>query len=81
LVQVAFDQLNWDVRSTAAAQPKRRIVDIFTAEITGFSKFKLAKEFLRWLTDHGWDDLTVDEQASWTKLLAAVNKGLAWAFP
>jgi predicted ATP-dependent endonuclease of OLD family len=77
LVQVAFDQLNWDVRATEAAQPKRRIVDIFAAEITGFSKFKLAKAFLRWLTRHEWGDLTASEQASWKKLLAAINKGLA----
>ncbi|GAA1249307.1 hypothetical protein GCM10009665_45160 [Kitasatospora nipponensis] len=70
--------------TTGAAQPKRPIVDIFTKEITGFSNYKLAKAFLAWLTDHGprttdhgWNDLTSDEQQSWTKLFAAINKGLA----
>lgn len=77
LVTVALDKLGWDVTTTAAAQPKRPIVDIFTKEITGFSKYKLAKTFLAWLTDHGWNDLTSDEQHSWTKLFASINKGLA----
>ncbi len=77
LVKVALDKLGWDVTVTAAAQPKRPIVDIFTKEITGFSKYKLAKTFLAWLADHGWSDLTADEQQSWTKLFAAINKGLA----
>ncbi|MGW3077818.1 AAA family ATPase [Kitasatospora sp. NPDC001132] len=77
LVTVALDKLGWDATTTAAAQPKRPIVDIFTKEITGFSKYKLAKTFLAWLTDHGWSDLTSDEQQSWTKLFAAINKGLA----
>lgn len=77
LIKVAVDKIGWDVTATAAAQPKRPIVDIFTKEITGFSKYKLAKAFLTWLTDHGWNDLTADEQQSWTKLFAAINKGIA----
>lgn len=77
LVQVAVDTLGWNVTATAAAQPGRRIVDIFTAEITGFSKYKLAKAFLQWLATHGWGDLTSDEQQAWQALFAAVNKGLA----
>jgi hypothetical protein len=32
--------------------------------------------FLRWLSTHGWADLTADEQAAWTKLAAAVNKAM-----
>jgi len=77
LANVALEQLSWDVTTTQAAQPQRRIVDIFKAEIPGFSKFKLTKAFLHWLTSHGWDDLTPDEQTSWKKLFTAVNKGLA----
>ena len=52
LVQVALDDLGWDVRATAAAQPARPIVDIFTAEVAAFSKYKLAKAFLRWARAH-----------------------------
>ncbi|MEV6301562.1 hypothetical protein AB0M02_19280 [Actinoplanes sp. NPDC051861] len=35
LVDVAKAELGWDVTATAAAQPGRPIIDIFTAEITG----------------------------------------------
>ncbi len=31
---------------------------ILTADITGFSKYRLAKAFLRWLGTNGWEDLT-----------------------
>lgn len=77
LVRVALDRLGWDVRATEAAQQKRHIVDIFKAEVPGFSKWKLSKAFLHWLTDHGWSDLTADEQIAWKKLFAAINKGFA----
>lgn len=77
LVDVAKAEPGWDITATAAAQPGRPIVDIFAAEITGFSKYKLAKAFLRWLSTHGWADLTAAEQAAWTSLTTAVNKALA----
>jgi hypothetical protein len=51
-------------------------VDIFTAEIPGFSKYRLAKAFLRWLSTHTWSDLTQAEQTAWTSLTTAVNKAL-----
>jgi hypothetical protein len=37
----------------------------------------MTKAFLHWLIDHGWGDLTSDEQTSWKKLFTAENKGLA----
>jgi hypothetical protein len=78
LVDIARTQFGWDITATAAAQPARRIVDIFKSEIgAGFSKYKLAKAFLQWLTGHGWDDFTAAEQQAWRTLLLAVNKGLA----
>ena len=76
LVQVAIDDLGWDVRATAAAQPARPIVDIFTAEIADFSKYKLAKAFLRWARAHEASDLSTDEQGQWTALVGAINKAL-----
>lgn len=76
LAQVAFDDLKWDVRATAAAQPARPIVDIFTAEVVEFSKYKLAKAFLRWARAHEASDLSADEQSQWTALVAAINKAL-----
>ncbi|MFD8086336.1 AAA family ATPase [Kitasatospora sp. NPDC059722] len=77
LIKVARDTLGWDVTATATAQSRRPLVDVLTKEIAGFSKYKLAKAFLHWLTEHGWNDLTPDEKQSWTKLFAGINKGLA----
>lgn len=77
LVTVAKDELGWDVSATAAAQPGRRLVDIFSAEITGFSKYKLVRAFIRWLAAHAITDLTPDEQAAVTKMFADINRALS----
>jgi hypothetical protein len=59
------------VTVTAAAQPGRPVIDIFTAEIgSTFSKYKLAKAFLCWLSTH------TDEQSAWVKMVTAINKAL-----
>lgn len=76
LVQVAVGDLGWDVRTTAAAQPARPIADIFTAEVADFSKYRLAKAFLRWGRAHEASDLTEDERKQWTALIGAINKAL-----
>jgi hypothetical protein len=77
LVAVAKTYLTWDVATTANAQPARPIVDIFAAEIgKEFSKYKLAKMFLKWARDHKVDDLTEDERAQAAKLIGAINKVL-----
>ncbi|MEH3134848.1 MAG: AAA family ATPase [Mycolicibacterium neoaurum] len=77
LVKVAKDELNWDVTETEAAQPNRRLIDIFKAEIAGFSKYKLARAFIRWIGMHDTADLTEDERAAAIKLFSDVNKALA----
>jgi predicted ATPase/energy-coupling factor transporter ATP-binding protein EcfA2 len=76
LVQVAKNDLGWDVAATAAAQPARPIVDIFTAEIADFSKYRLAKAFLRWTRDHEAKELSDDERRQWKKLIEAINAAL-----
>lgn len=76
LVTVAKDDLGWDVTATATAQPNRRIVDIFTTEITGFSKYKLVRAFIRWLAAHDITELSQDEQAAVTRLFADINRAL-----
>ncbi|MCB8978223.1 MAG: AAA family ATPase [Ardenticatenaceae bacterium] len=76
LVKVAIDDLGWDVAATASSQVVRPIVDIFTAEVANFSKYKLAKAFLRWARAHEATDLTEDERSQWTKLIDAINKAL-----
>lgn len=76
LVKVALEDLSWDVTATAAAQESRTIVDIFKSEIDGFSKYKLAKAFLRWARVHEASDLTSDEQEQWSSLVGMINKAL-----
>lgn len=76
LVKVALDELGWDVRATATAQDARPIVDIFEAEIADFSKYKLAKAFLRWSRAHEAADLTESERKQWKALIGEINKAL-----
>lgn len=76
LVTVALNDLGWDVSATADAQDGRPIVDIFAAEIANFSKYKLAKAFLRWARAHEASDLTDEERKQWTALISAINKAL-----
>ena len=76
LVDVAKDILNWDVSVSAGQQLARPIVDIFTQEIQGFSKYKLAKAFLKWSRDHEASDLTNEERTQWKALIQTINKVL-----
>ena len=76
LVAVAKTELNWDVTEVVTKQPKRPIVDIFAAEIGDFSKYRLAKAYLRWTREHSAADLTEDERSSWVELIKRVNRAL-----
>lgn len=76
IINVAKDDLGWDVSATASSQPNRPIVDIFTSEINQFSKYKLAKAYLRWTRDHSASELTEEEQSQWVELITKVNKVL-----
>ncbi len=73
LVRIAKTVLGWDVESIASAQPSRPIVEVFEATIPAFTKYRLAKTFLRWAAQHDSSDLTVDELNSWRKLIEAIN--------
>ncbi|MXY43541.1 MAG: AAA family ATPase [Dehalococcoidia bacterium] len=77
LIKVAADELQCDVSKAAAQQPTRPIVDIFESESgKGFSKYALAKAYLRWSRDHDAGDLTETERTQWTNLIEAINKAL-----
>jgi hypothetical protein len=75
-VKVGKDDLGWDVTTVAAAQPGRPIVDIFADTINDFSKYKLAKAYLRWTHDHATSDLGADDLAAFTDLIERTNKAL-----
>ncbi len=76
LVAIAQSELGWDVREVATKQPQRPIVDIFTAEIADFSKYRIAKGYLRWTREHSAADLTEDERSSWVNFIKLVNRVL-----
>ncbi len=76
LVKVAKTELGWDVAKLATEQAGRPIVSIMEDEIKDFSKYHLAKAFLRWSRTHETNDLTSDEVNQWKALIAATNKAL-----
>lgn len=76
LIEVAKSDLGWDISTIATKQSDRPIVNIFEKEIKDFSKYRLAKAFLRWSRDHIANDLTADEREQWKKLIQAVNAAM-----
>jgi energy-coupling factor transporter ATP-binding protein EcfA2 len=76
LVQIVKDEYGVDVSTIAQAQASRPIIDIFSAEVSGFSKYKLAKAYVRWTRNHEVKDLTSKEIESFKLLAAAINKAL-----
>lgn len=76
LVNVAKASFSWDVETTANSQPSRPIVDIFSSEVSDFSKYKLAKCFLRWARTAEPSDFAQDEITTWEELFGKVNKAL-----
>lgn len=76
LVAIARDDLGWDITKLAGEQSARPIVDIFMAEIADFSKYRLAKAYLRWTREHQADDLASTEQDQWTTMIQKINKAL-----
>ena len=78
LIDVAKTDLGWDIEETAGRQPARPVVDIFTKEIgkETFSKYQLAKAFLRWTREHEAADLTEVERTQWKEFIKTINKAL-----
>lgn len=76
LVKVVKDEYGVDLSAKATSQPNRPIIDIFTSEVTNFSKYKLAKAFVRWTRNHEAMDLTADEQKNLKNIVQQINKAL-----
>ena len=76
LVAMAQSQLGWDVTEVATTQAQRPIADIFAAEISDFSKYRLAKAYLRWTRERSAADLTEGERSSWVNLIERLNRAL-----
>ena len=77
LLPLAASEFGIDVTNEAAALPATPIIDLLTkAGGSSFSKYKLAKAYIRWTRDHKTSDLTEAERTGWTKLLGAINSAL-----
>ncbi|TPE53725.1 AAA family ATPase [Amaricoccus solimangrovi] len=73
LTEIAKSSLGWDVTAKAATQPKRPIVDLLGGEIPEFSKYKLAKAYVRWTRDNDAGALKQEERDQWSSLIGKIN--------
>ena len=76
LIRVAKDEFGWDINDTAESQPGRPVIKIFDSEVKGFSKYKLAKAYIRWTSSHEATDLGADELNNWVRMIDLINKAL-----
>lgn len=76
LISIVKEEYGVDTSTTANSQPDRPIVDIFNTEVTGFSKYKLAKAYVRWTRNHDAKDLTQTERHGFKNLIQTINKVL-----
>ncbi len=51
-------------------------IDIFAKEIKDFSKYHLAKKYIKWTREHEAKDLNSLELTNWKKLIVTINKVL-----
>ncbi len=77
LLDIARNECGWDAIAFAQTQPKRPVIDVIKSVAKNdFSKYKLAKAFIRWSRDHSMADLQETEIAQAEKLIDKVNKAL-----
>jgi len=76
LIGIAKDFLGIDVTVEAAARPGRSIIDLLESTDGGFSKYKLAKAYLRWAHSHAASDLAATERDQFKVLIEKINKAL-----
>ncbi|TGL23064.1 OLD family endonuclease [Leptospira yanagawae] len=76
LISIVKNENGVDLTSIATSQLNRPIVDIFEKEIANFSKYKLAKSFVKWTRNHEAKDLSAKEQTNLQNLIQQINKVL-----
>jgi predicted ATP-dependent endonuclease of OLD family len=76
LIVVANEEFKVNVKSISDSQSTRPIIDIFSKEIPSFSKYKLAKAFIKWTRNNDANSLTPIELENWKKLIQTINKNL-----
>lgn len=76
LTSIAKDLYGVDLKEQVKNQKSRPIIELFTAEIKDFSKYKLAKAFIRWTRENDLSKLDKNEINGITSLINQVNKVL-----
>ncbi|MGM0954252.1 MAG: AAA family ATPase [Pseudomonadota bacterium] len=76
LSSIAKEEYGVDVSSIAAEQKDRPIISIFNQEIENFSKYKLAKAYIRWTRENSSEELKSTERSQWLKLFDNINRAL-----
>ncbi|MBP0611932.1 AAA family ATPase [Chryseobacterium sp. cx-311] len=76
LISIVKTEYSVDVNAIVTSQPTRPIIDIFTSEVPDFSKYKLAKAYIKWTRTNDATVLTSQEQGMWKALIQQVNKVL-----
>lgn len=77
LAAIAKADLGWDITSALGSAADKPIVGIFQKQIgKDFSKYKLAKAFLRWSRDHTANELKAHEVEGCANLINAINAAL-----
>ncbi|RBP26499.1 AAA ATPase-like protein [Oceanihabitans sediminis] len=76
LIGIVKKEYGVDTKATSDSQPNRPIIDIFSAEVPDFSKYKLAKMYIKWTRENEANKLKPTELANWKKLIQQVNKAL-----
>ena len=76
LIAIVKSEYGKDTSAIASSQPTRPIIDVIAQEVTDFSKYKLAKAYVRWTRANDASALTTLEQTGWKNLIQQVNKVL-----
>ncbi|MXN44151.1 AAA family ATPase [Shinella kummerowiae] len=77
LVKLAASDLGIDISAEVTASPTTPVIDLLTRKGgANFSKYKLAKAYVKWTRDHSSADLSEAERNGWSKLINAINAAL-----
>lgn len=76
LTSIVNDLYSVDLTEQVKKQKTRPIIELFTAEINDFSKYKLAKAFVRWTRENDSSKLEKNEVNGLIALINQVNKVL-----
>jgi predicted ATPase len=76
LVTVVKNEHGKDLSALVTSQKNRPIIDILSNEVSDFSKYRLAKAYIRWTRANEAKDLSDKERTQWTALLQTINKVL-----